>query len=466
MERSGLNTRVLLAGVMVAVVGGLWCASGQSQRSEPQQVAASSSEASGSTGAARTEADAFAQRALEALRAAGVRGELRYDAEQFLIQVPELEGQRGQTLFLGNFFNDYQSLPPERRAEALQRLVRFSAAPPEGPTTYEAARPLLLPVLRPRAHFELLSLGQTGEPTDGGAEGGKEWVRWEPLGGVLARALVVDTPDAMKFVGPEDLSRWGVTFEQASADALMNLRRRNQEDPGTLTQLAQGACFTAWSDSYGSSRLLLLEEVLRQCPVRGDPVVLVPNRDAVFVTGSSDEEGLLRVAEVALRAYEAPRPVDGRALRRTARGWEPFLPPKGSKPWLAFRKLLVESQRREYDAQREDLIALHQQQGIDLFVAEFIPYEDEHGNNFSQAVWVRDIDTLLPRVDIVIFMDSKLGPEAPPVAVVRWEVVERDIGGLLERQEGLYPGRYRLKGFPSEAQLARWKKEPRIMDVP
>jgi hypothetical protein len=45
-------------------------------------------------------------------------------------------------------------------------------------------------------------------------------------------------------------------------------------------------------------------------------------------------------------------------------------------------------------------------------------------------------------------------------------VVERDVGKLLAREEGLYPVRYRLKGFPSEEQLARWKKDPRVMDVP
>jgi hypothetical protein len=447
-----------------AVVLGLWCTSAREPAPERQEAAPSV--AAGSADPLRREADAFAQQALEALRAAGVRGELRYEPEQFRILVPELEGQHGQTLNLGNFFNEYMSRPPEQRSEALQRLVRFSASPPEGPTTYAAARTALLPVIRPRVYFELLSLQEQAGPDDGGVKRGGEFVSWEPLGGVLARALVVDTPEAMRFVNPEQLSKWGVTFEQATAEALANLRRRqNPEDGEGLVPLAPGTCRATWRDSYGSSRMLL-DEVWRRCPVRGDPVLLVPNRDVFFVTGSSDEEGLLQVAELALRAYEVPRPVDGRALRRTARGWEPFLPPKGSKPWLAFRKLLVESQRREYDAQTEGLSALHQQRGIDLFVADFTPYEDEHGNTFSQAVWVRGMATLLPKVDMVIFMNAKLGPEAPPVAVVRWEVVERDAGRLLAREEGLYPVRYRLKGFPSDEQLARWKKDPSVMDVP
>jgi hypothetical protein len=45
-------------------------------------------------------------------------------------------------------------------------------------------------------------------------------------------------------------------------------------------------------------------------------------------------------------------------------------------------------------------------------------------------------------------------------------MVMRDVGHLLVPQEGLYPVRYRLAGFPSQEQLARWKQEPSAMDVP
>ncbi len=454
----------LLTGVLAL---GLWYAS---MRAEPPQnptgspptAGASPSEAGDSAESARREAEEFAQHALETLRAAGLRGELRYEPAHFTIQVPELEGQSGLTIYLGNFYDEYRASPPERRAHVLDRLVRFSASHQSGPTSYAAARSALLPVVRPLSYFELLKLGELGSPADGGVASDEPPVTWRPLGEVLSVALVLDTPDAMRYVGPKDFAQWGTTFEQASADALENLRRKSSEE---LVALAPGTCRANWGDSYASSRLLL-DEVLRRCPVRGEPVVLVPNRDELIVTGSKDDEGLLKAAERALAAYEAPRPVDGRALRRTAQGWVPFLPPKGSSSWLAFRKLLVESQRRDYSAQGEQLDQLHQQQGVDVAVGEFIPYEDEHGNVFSQATWIRGIDTLLPRVDMVIFMDSALGPEAPPVAVVRWEVVERDVGGLFAPVEGLYPVRYRLKGFPSAAQLARWKKDPSVMDVP
>jgi hypothetical protein len=476
MEQSKRKTGVLLALVVGAVALGLWYASARAappegqispraeagQSSPPAKAGSSPNETEEGAKAARQEADAFAHEALEALRAAGLRGELRYDPERFLITIPELEGQHGQTIFLGNFLDEYRARPRGERFEALLRLVRFSAAPPKGPGTYAEARPVLVPVVRPRVYFDMLSLTELARPSDGGVKGGEVPVTWEPLGGVLGLALVVDTPDAMRFVGPADLAQWGVSFKQALADAMENLRRRSRED---LAALAPGTCRGVWDDSYGSSRLLL-DEVLRRCPVRGEPVVLVPNRDLLIVTGSKDDAGLLQAAELAMVAYEVPRPVDGRALRRTPQGWVPFLPPKGSKAWLAFRKLLVESQRREYAAQGEQLDQKHEQEGVDIFVDKVIPDEDARGNVFSQAVWVRGIDTLLPRVDRVICMDSDLDPKAPPVAEVRWEVVERDVGALLAPVEGLYPVRYRLKGFPSAEQLARWKKDPSVLDMP
>jgi hypothetical protein len=445
----------------------LWYTSVQAEPPEDSgkqgsAAVASSDEGGAGASAAQKDADAFARLALETLRSAGLQGELRYDAEHFTIIVPELEGQHGLTIFLGNFYGEYRASPPGQRTKTLERLVRFAASPPAGPVPYAQARSALLPVVRPRSYFEMVQLMDFGDPKDGGVKGNEVPVVWRPLGEVLGVALVYDTPDAMKYVGSGDLSGWGTTFEKALAEALENLRQKSQEE---LVVMAPGTCRGAWRDSYGSSRLLL-DEVVRRCPVHGDPVVMVPNRDELLVTGSRDDEGLLKAAEWALAAYAVPRPVDGRALRRTAKGWEPFMPSKGSKSWLVFRKLLVASQASEYATQAEALDEQHQRQGVDISVGKFIPYEDEHGNAFSQAIWVRDIDTLLPRVDMLIFMDSKLGPDAPPVAVVRWDVVQRDVGGLLVPEKGLYPVRYRLKGFPSAEQIARWKKDPSVMDVP
>jgi len=460
MTRSTRSLNGVLLGVLAGGLAlGLWYASTHYALPEVSSTpTGASAQDAGSSEPERQEADAFAQLVLETLRTAGIQGEPRYDPERFLIQLPAANGQEPLTLFLSNFHDEYRAAPPERRGQVLQRLLLLNALP-ELPETYEAVRPALLPVLRPRSYFELLGLLQTGadQPASG-----KVPVAWRPLGEVMAVALVHDTPDAMRYITSDQLASWGVSFEQASAVALENLRRRSTE---SLETLAPGTCRSSWADSYAASRLLL-DEVLRRCPVKGQPVVLIPNRDLLLLTGSQDEQGQLLIAQWAEHALATPRPLDGRALRRTSEGWVPFLPERGSEARLAFHRLAMSSEARDYSEQEQRLDQQHEKQGVDLFIAGFIPHEDEHGRLFSQAVWVKGIDTLLPRVDVVLFMDSERGPEAPPVAVVRWDMVMRDAGHLLVAQEGLYPVRYRLQGFPSDEQLARWKQDPSVMDVP
>src|SRR4029453_12819920 len=117
-----------------------------------------------------------------------------------------------------------------------------------------------------------------------------------------------------------------------------------------------------WRDSYGVSRMLL-DEVLRRCKVRGDPVVFAPQRDLLLITGAEDEDGLAQAAEIAQKAFQAPRSVDGRALRRTPQGWKPFLPAPRSKAWQTMHNLAVYSQGRDYADQKDRLRQQHEQLG-------------------------------------------------------------------------------------------------------
>jgi hypothetical protein len=205
---------------------------------------------------------------------------------------------------------------------------------------------------------------------------------------------------------------------------------------------------------------MLLDEVVRRCPVKGTPVVLVPHRDLLLITGSEDEDGLRQVATRSLRAVMAPRAVDGRAMRLTPEGWVPFMPERLNDAWADFRKLELFTRARDYDEQTQRLDKLYEERGEDVFVAAFTPYQDEHGRSISYAVWLKGVDTLLPRTEVIFFMDPALGEEAPPVAIARWDEVAKAVGALLVPEEGLYPERYRVKGFPSEQQLSGWQNDP------
>jgi hypothetical protein len=53
-----------------------------------------------------------------------------------------------------------------------------------------------------------------------------------------------------------------------------NLRSQSSEP---LIPVAPGVCASGWRDSHAVSRMLL-DEVVRRCKVRGDPVVFAPQR--------------------------------------------------------------------------------------------------------------------------------------------------------------------------------------------
>ncbi|MFY0571892.1 hypothetical protein ACN28E_49795 [Archangium lansingense] len=323
-------------------------------------------------------------------------------------------------------------------------------AMPEMPETLAEARPNLLPVVRSRTFFEQVPLVMKSTP------GKATPVAWKPLGGFLGVGLAFDGPDTMRYLGPGELTRWGVSFEQALGMAVENLRSRSTEP---LEQLAPGTCKSPWQDSYAASRMLL-DEVVRRCPVKGTPVVLVPHRDLLLITGSEDEDGLNQLATQALRAVMAPRALDGRAMRLGSEGWVPYMPERLNNAWADFRKLELFTRARDYDEQTQQLEKLYEEKGVDLFVAAYTPYQDERGRSLSYAVWLKGVDTILPRAEVIFFMDPALGPEAPPVGIARWEEVSRVAGQLLAPVEGLYPERYRVKGFPTEEQLARWQNDP------
>lgn len=422
----------------------------QEARETEAQLAAHAGE--GDEGdSAREEADRqdFAQRAIAALRAAGETRNIHYDASGFLLSLDAKEGSEASTVFLGNFFDEYLASAPDKRDEVLQRLTQVRATP-SLPKTFAEARSNLLPVVRGRTFFEQLRLvvkGGAGKPVP---------IAWKPVGGFLGMGLAFDGPDTLQYIGPDELARWGITFDEALTTALGNLRQRSTEP---LVQLAPGTCESPWEDSYASSRLLL-DEVVRRCQVRGAPVVLVPHRDLLLITGSEDEDGLKRAAGLALKAVMAPRAVDGRALRLTPEGWEPFMPERLSDAWGDFRKLELFTRARDYSEQTERLDKLYQEKGEDVFVAAFTPYQDERGHTISYALWLKGVDTLLPRADVIFFMDPARGEEAAPLGIARWEDVAKVTGELRTPVEGLYPERYRVKGFPTAEQLAGWQNDP------
>ena len=241
----------------------------------------------------------FPEKLVAELRRAGDTGPLEIDEDQFRIV-------RGSQIFfnLHNAYAEWQSAPRLRRNAVLRFFAASLLAPSEPPESVDEARPNLLPRVRELEWYEVMKL-QFADANDGRGPA----VVYEALNEELALEIVYDLPTAVMSVAPERLEAWGLSLEEAIRTARANLRERTS---GTFEQLEPGVFISPWQDAYDSSRLVLVELITR-LDVRGDPVALLPHRDHLFVTGSDDERGLGRSADLAAPLLEDHRRVTGRA---------------------------------------------------------------------------------------------------------------------------------------------------------
>ena len=268
------------------------------------------------------------------------------------------------------------------------------------------------------------------------------------LAGGLAAALVFDGEKAMAFITEDQLARWHVSFDDALAIAVNNLKTKSM---GRFKQLAPGLYASPWRDNYDAARLLL-PGAFAGLALRGKPVVTVPNRDTLLVTGSEDLKALGVLASATEQAVQEPRPISAVPLVQEGATWRAFIPAAPQELRERYRGMLLGAQSSDYADQKELLDEAYQRSGTDLFVASFKAVQGpKTGGVVSYCTWTNGADSLLPRTDFVIFMDGDeknmhIAASAP------WARVEKVVGARLKPQ-GLTPERFRAATFPSDEEI-------------
>lgn len=352
--------------------------------------------------------------------------------------------QNGLNIYLGNFYRDYCAAPFWRRGKVIDHylsiLDQTSTAEPETP---EQARVCLMPKVRERAYTELANLRvrQEGKPT-------LEIQQRIFGGGHLTLEVVYDTPRFTRSITPKSLEEWGLTFDDALGIANENLKRRS--GGGGFEVVRPGLFRSTWRDTFDASRMHL-PDFVTPLPVKGRHVAMVPNRDVLLITGEGDAECLAAMAKVAEGVLNEPRPMNGLAFRLDA-GWVPFLPPVDHPAYKGLKTLQVKSMAGDYATQKSLLDAQFAKEQTDLFVASVMAYNDKAGIPFSMASWAENVDGLLPRTDYIGFSGTGADGKPGMLGIADWEDAERVAPELLEAQ-GMYPERYRTRGFPTQTQL-------------
>ncbi|MEU4245284.1 hypothetical protein [Actinoplanes sp. NPDC026619] len=214
------------------------------------------------------------------LRRAGFT-DARYDARAFRVRFTT-DGHEAPTIL---------ELAPllatrgGRRRERVDRFVAGLVRSPGLPLDWEQARPLLRPVLRGCTPGTLLR---------------------RPVLPFLSEFVVVDSPDTMTYVGPDQPAGWGVSAEEVFEAARANLSGAVLHGVASEPVVVR---FVDDGDAYWTSHLLLqhwLERLAGQ--VGGAPVAFAPERGTLLVTadGSDHLAGLFAQAEEIYAASSRP----------------------------------------------------------------------------------------------------------------------------------------------------------------
>ena len=350
-------------------------------------------------------------------------------------------------LFLGNLLHDIRRCPRAQRPALLQRFLDGVLAPDNAiPASYDEARPRLLPVVRRRGDIGIVALS-TQSASEDAARQFRPATR--PLVGDLVVALVCDRPTSMAYVNEPELPKWQVTFDQALADALDNLR--GLPEHGGWRQIGQGVWSGDWGDAYDSSRILL-PDLIHRVGVR-DPVVAVPFRNALMLTSAGNEAGIARMAQVIQdHAEDNQRWLSFQLLRLHETQWEVHAPLVAVDAWHLLR---LRNESGVNDNQKELLDALHARRDVDLFVASYQMLARDDLGTLSFAVWSDDVDTLLPHTEFIVFDPG--GGNADALLLVAWADAYAVVGELMESTDHV-PERLRVRRFPDTAQLAQLRE--------
>jgi hypothetical protein len=386
--------------------------------------------------------DRFARRLIKALQHAGEKNPINYDPEKYRLQVG---GESENLMNLSNIYEEWCAASASQRQTIFNNAVRtWFSHRRELPQSFEDVQHDVLPGVRSRMLFELTGMRMKVQ--------GKEKFDWpyRPLGDWLGAGLVYDLPESMMQVQQHTLDGWQTTFDEAFEVACNNLREVSKNP---MERLAAGVWSSPWRDNYDASRMLLTD-FLRNHDLRGDPVVMVPNRDTLLLAGSDDADGLGRLVAAAEKAFDHPRSISGIAFHLEGEDWLPFLPDPDHPQFSKFKLLWVKTAGSDYGDQAEVLNALHEKTNRDIYVAKFSAVQKpETGEVRSYCVWSEGVVSFLPETDDIFFFRPKTDDDGDIVARAPWERV-REIAGDLMKPVGIYPERYLVDDFPSEPQLA------------
>lgn len=332
----------------------------------------------------------------------------------------------GQGLVYNKRILDELSTNPKALTE-LARAMMYNAPP----LRYEDAKGRLLPALLPRLERGLRELNGSPDnfPTQAFVED-------------FEVSLTFDAVYRLLPVSQVCLEDWGISFAEAMATAYDNLYQRSHKP---LRQDSAGLWTADWQDYADASRILL-PSVLEGYAVKGKPVVMIPHRNQLFLTGDQDPAAIQTLLQKAQRWRDLPQALSFSLWREEAKGWRPFFPDLFR---IQLQEWAYHDRLKAYHAQHQALFAWHEQNGRHSFIADFKITREKHAPYEFKSVsfWMLDDVRWLPQVDIVMIGEPQYGE----VLLVTWSDLVRICGHRM-RLLDIYPTRFECLGYPNASE--------------
>lgn len=380
--------------------------------------------------------EAFVQEASELLARAGVTN-FTYDAERFALRSVD------HTWFLENAFARTRQLSRRKREKELEKFVAtVIEAPTIDVSTLDAVAPLLKPTVRLHGRDVLSQLQRA---VDGGDAAMAIPYAFEPLADELIMRPVVDTPSSIMHVDARQLAQWGISADNALKIALANVR--HQVVPPGFTRVQAGVFAGTWVPDYQPSTMLF-PEVFRGLALQGAPVVAPLTRETIYVTGSEDVAGLTQLLTFAEQALSQDVYQCSSSLyRHDGKSWSKFMPSLTPDIERLARRVDMLQSWHLYELQKQLLEKLQEKDRFDAFIASFLVVEQAPAL-FSVSSWAHDIDSLLPRTDVIAMQLSQGGTR-----MLHWRDAVGAFGELMPEEPDLVPTRWRVRRSPSDDQI-------------
>jgi uncharacterized protein YtpQ (UPF0354 family) len=216
----------------------------------------------------------------------GVKAEIKGHLE---VEVTYIDGEKSTT-YLDNAYKNYRSSPDELDVVIENYSKALTQSNSDVKATMEKSH--IFPVIKDIEYITQITALMKRKEKDG-----KFPFYFEKFNEVLYILYAIDTPSSIKYMPKEDIAKLGVKEEELKSLSMSNLRKaipsvQIKGDPSTISMIV--------ADGTYEASFLLYDDLWTKdnFPVKGDIVVYVPSRDAVFVTGSNDVEGLKKVRSI------------------------------------------------------------------------------------------------------------------------------------------------------------------------